>query len=71
MNRLEVNDRVDPYIAVYSPPTPSRTGTITHLRWRGLLSPVFVQSIIDAALYVFPPLFISCWSLIHDIEAPH
>lgn len=43
---------MDPYVAVYSPPSPSRTGTITHLRWRGLLSPAFVQLIVDSAMYV-------------------
>ncbi|KIM90388.1 hypothetical protein PILCRDRAFT_60188 [Piloderma croceum F 1598] len=48
--RLEVNDRVDPYVGVYSPPNPSRTGTITHLRWRGLLSPAFVQLIVNSAI---------------------
>jgi ribonuclease P/MRP protein subunit RPP40 len=54
MCRLEVNDRADPYVAVYSPPNPSRTGTISHLRWRGLLSPAFVQLIVDSAMYVPP-----------------
>lgn len=48
--RLDANDSVDPYVAVYSPPTPSRIGTLTHIRWTGLLSPVFVQNVIDAAL---------------------
>ncbi|KIY49938.1 hypothetical protein FISHEDRAFT_72168 [Fistulina hepatica ATCC 64428] len=44
--RLYLNDRVDPYIAVYEPP-PSRAGSILVLRWRGLLSPQFAQAIID------------------------
>ncbi|KAF8159424.1 ribonuclease P 40kDa subunit-domain-containing protein [Crassisporium funariophilum] len=44
--RLFANDRVDPYIGVYEPPTPSRTQNVTHLRWRGLLCPAFVQEVI-------------------------
>jgi len=48
--RLEITDRVDPYVAVYSPPSPSRTGTITHIRWKGLLSHTFVQSVINTAM---------------------
>ncbi|KDQ26575.1 hypothetical protein PLEOSDRAFT_1105479 [Pleurotus ostreatus PC15] len=48
--RLQANDRVDPYIAVYEPPSPSHTGNVTHLRWRGLLPPQFIQQIIDAIL---------------------
>jgi len=35
---------------VYECPTPSNVGDITHLRWRGLLGPEFVQSIIDTGL---------------------
>jgi len=46
-----VNDRVDPYVAVYFPPSPSQIGTVTHLHWRGLLSPGFLQSVIDSAMY--------------------
>ncbi|OCH91514.1 hypothetical protein OBBRIDRAFT_753113 [Obba rivulosa] len=45
--RLRVNDHPDPYLAVYTPPTPSRPREITHLRWSGLLHPSFVQTIID------------------------
>lgn len=48
--RLELNDSVDPFVAVYSLPGPSRVGTITHLRWRGFLCPAFVQSIIDFSM---------------------
>ncbi|KAF5361819.1 hypothetical protein D9756_002399 [Leucocoprinus leucothites] len=48
--RLQANDRVDPYVAIYEPPTASRVGNVTHLRWRGLLSPAFVQSVIDASV---------------------
>jgi hypothetical protein len=48
-HRLAGNDRVDPYVAVYELPTPSELGDITHLRWRGLLPPEFVQTIIDTA----------------------
>lgn len=42
-----MNDRVDPFIAVYEPPADSRVGDITHLRWTGLLPPKFIQSMID------------------------
>ncbi|TFK39770.1 ribonuclease P 40kDa subunit-domain-containing protein [Crucibulum laeve] len=48
--RLKANDRVDPFVALYEPPTPSRIGNATHLRWRGLLSPDFVQAILDTIL---------------------
>ncbi|GBE89563.1 hypothetical protein SCP_1602250 [Sparassis crispa] len=48
--RLKANDRVDPYVAVYTPPTPSRVGDITYMRWTGLLTPEFVQSVIDTSI---------------------
>lgn len=47
-SRLEVNDRPDPYIAVYTPPT--RMGSVTHIQWRGLVVSTVVQSIVDAAM---------------------
>ncbi|EGN96866.1 hypothetical protein SERLA73DRAFT_57918 [Serpula lacrymans var. lacrymans S7.3] len=43
--RLKANDRVDPYVAVYEPPAPSRIGSATHMSWTGLLHPVFVQTV--------------------------
>ncbi|KAF9240612.1 hypothetical protein BU15DRAFT_45598 [Melanogaster broomeanus] len=43
--RLKANDRVDPYVAVYEAPSPSRIGNTTHVRWRGLMDGGFVQSI--------------------------
>ncbi|KAH6915830.1 ribonuclease P 40kDa subunit-domain-containing protein [Coprinopsis sp. MPI-PUGE-AT-0042] len=45
--RISANDRTDAYVAVYEPPRPSAIAGITHLRWRGLLSPAFVQSIVQ------------------------
>ncbi|KAF7770458.1 hypothetical protein Agabi119p4_6432 [Agaricus bisporus var. burnettii] len=45
--RLFANDRVDPYVALYDPPTTSRVGNIVHLRWTGFLPPEFVQLMID------------------------
>ncbi|KAF8809507.1 hypothetical protein BYT27DRAFT_7222422 [Phlegmacium glaucopus] len=45
--RLYANDRVDPYVCVYESPTPSRIHNVTHLRWRGLLCPNFVQEVLD------------------------
>jgi len=48
--RLYVNDRVDPYVCVYEPPTPSRIQNVTHLRWRGLLCPNFVQEVLDTII---------------------
>ncbi|KAK0501522.1 ribonuclease P 40kDa subunit-domain-containing protein [Armillaria luteobubalina] len=50
--RLHVNDRVDPHVSLYESPSPSNIGNITHLRWRGLLGPDFVQSIIDIITFV-------------------
>ena len=59
--RLSANDRVDPFVALYDPPSPSWIGNVTHLCWRGLLSPSFVQRVLEAALwvtfFVFLPLF--------------
>ncbi|KAF9240609.1 ribonuclease P 40kDa subunit-domain-containing protein [Melanogaster broomeanus] len=48
--RLKANDRVDPYVAVYEAPSPSRIGNITHVRWRGLMDGGFVQSVIGTAI---------------------
>ncbi|KAF9006163.1 ribonuclease P 40kDa subunit-domain-containing protein [Cyathus striatus] len=45
--RLRANDRVDPFVAVYEAPTPSQIGNVTHLQWKGLLSPTFVKRVID------------------------
>lgn len=53
--RLSANDRVDPYVSVYDCPAPSYVGSVTRLRWTGFLGPDFIQSIIDAALYVAKP----------------
>ncbi|KAF9073206.1 ribonuclease P 40kDa subunit-domain-containing protein [Rhodocollybia butyracea] len=44
--RLKANDRVDPFVAVYDPPSPSRVGNVTHMRWSGFIGPSFVQSLI-------------------------
>ncbi|KZT07302.1 uncharacterized protein LAESUDRAFT_812290, partial [Laetiporus sulphureus 93-53] len=49
--RLRINDKVDPYLAVYIPPTSSRVGSVSHIRWTGLLSPAFVSRILSAATY--------------------
>ncbi|TDL26716.1 hypothetical protein BD410DRAFT_531915 [Rickenella mellea] len=46
--RLKANDSVDPYVGIYETPSPSRVGTLKHLRWRGLLPPAFAQMIIKA-----------------------
>ncbi|KAG6811887.1 hypothetical protein H0H92_005413 [Tricholoma furcatifolium] len=48
--RLRANDRVDPYVAVYEHPAPSYVGSMTHLRWTGLIGPGFLQSVVDTAL---------------------
>ena len=62
--RLRVNDRADPYVAVYDPPEPSVVGDVVHFQWHGLLNPDFVQSILDCAVCVsFPPTPLLCWSL--------
>lgn len=46
--RLQANDQINPFVAVYEPPSFSRVGDVTHMSWRGLLAPNFVQSIVDA-----------------------
>jgi len=48
--RLYANDRVDPYVCVYEPPTPSHIQDVIHLRWRGLLCPNFVQEVLDTII---------------------
>ena len=48
--RLYANDRVDAFIAVYHPPAQSYIGNVAHLQWRGLLSPIFVQKVLDVIL---------------------
>ncbi|KAJ3876178.1 ribonuclease P 40kDa subunit-domain-containing protein [Lentinula edodes] len=45
--RLKANDRVDPFVAVYQPPSPTRVGGVTHLRWSGFIGPSFVQSLVE------------------------
>ncbi|KDQ19502.1 hypothetical protein BOTBODRAFT_62862 [Botryobasidium botryosum FD-172 SS1] len=44
--RLQVNDRVDPYLALYSPPAGSAPGGVTHVRWTGVLSASFVRRVL-------------------------
>ncbi|EIN03823.1 hypothetical protein PUNSTDRAFT_77335 [Punctularia strigosozonata HHB-11173 SS5] len=50
--RLQVVDCVDPYVAVYEPPAPSRAGEIMHLRWRGFFPPDFVWSVLEHAVNI-------------------
>ncbi|KAI0272541.1 ribonuclease P 40kDa subunit-domain-containing protein [Gloeopeniophorella convolvens] len=52
--RLQANDRVDPYVAVYSAPAPSTVGDVVHVRWCGFLNPRFVQKILDTATTLLP-----------------
>ncbi|KAI0053861.1 hypothetical protein FA95DRAFT_7160 [Auriscalpium vulgare] len=47
--RLQANDRVDPYVAVYANPEPSFIGELTRIRWTGLLSPAFVRAVATCA----------------------
>ncbi|KAF8350668.1 ribonuclease P 40kDa subunit-domain-containing protein [Amanita rubescens] len=47
--RLKINDRVDPYVALYKPP-PSTPGCLTHIRWQGLICPAFVQLVINTTI---------------------
>lgn len=61
-NRLYANDRVDPYVAVYEPPSPSSIDDVTHLCWKGLMDSTFVRSVIDTAMYASPcPSFPPRW----------
>ncbi|KIK56341.1 hypothetical protein GYMLUDRAFT_87283 [Collybiopsis luxurians FD-317 M1] len=46
-SRLKANDRVDSFVAVYEPPSPSRVGNTTHLQWTGFIGPSFVHSLIE------------------------
>ncbi|KAJ7446798.1 ribonuclease P 40kDa subunit-domain-containing protein [Mycena latifolia] len=46
--RLQAHDRADAYVAVYDAPAPATIAPVAHLRWRGFLSPAFVQSVVDA-----------------------
>ncbi|KAG5654183.1 hypothetical protein H0H81_006565 [Sphagnurus paluster] len=48
--RLNANDRADPYVALYECPEPSHVGSLTHLRWKGFVGPTFLQSIINTVL---------------------
>lgn len=48
--RLQVQDAVNHYAAVYNPPINSSQGTIHHLQWTGFLSPSFVRSILEDIL---------------------
>lgn len=48
--RLYVNDRINPYVGVYEPPTSSCIHNVTHLRWRGLLCPNFIQEVLDTII---------------------
>ncbi|KJA23551.1 hypothetical protein HYPSUDRAFT_137715 [Hypholoma sublateritium FD-334 SS-4] len=45
--RLNANDRVDPYVALYEHPAPKHMQDVTHLRWRGLLPPSFIKESLD------------------------
>ncbi|KAH7867813.1 ribonuclease P 40kDa subunit-domain-containing protein [Lentinula edodes] len=45
--RLKANDRVDPFVAVYQPPSPTRVRSVTHLQWTGFIGPLFVQSLVE------------------------
>ena len=47
--RLKINDRVDPYVALYEPPS-SQPGNLTHIQWQGFISPAFVQIVIDTTM---------------------
>ncbi|KAJ6619896.1 hypothetical protein B0H10DRAFT_1128238 [Mycena sp. CBHHK59/15] len=60
--RLQANDRADAFVAVYEPPAPSVVGDVTHLRWRGFLGPVFVQSVVDVVLSAVSTQFVSITS---------
>ncbi|EPQ56271.1 hypothetical protein GLOTRDRAFT_128220 [Gloeophyllum trabeum ATCC 11539] len=55
-SRLAANDRVDPFVAIYSPPDPSYVGNVVHLQWTGFLSPEFIQSVINFLVEHRPPL---------------
>ncbi|OSD04826.1 hypothetical protein PYCCODRAFT_1407031 [Trametes coccinea BRFM310] len=59
--RLSVNDRCDPYIAVYDAPDGSRIGDVTTLRWHGYLTSNLIENIFNTITSpdIVPPSFIS------------
>ncbi|KAF9038529.1 hypothetical protein BJ165DRAFT_395325 [Panaeolus papilionaceus] len=61
--RLYANDSVDPYVALYEPPEPSSVGSLTHLRWTGLVSPKLVELIVRRVTEPSSPDFVSVTSL--------
>ncbi|KAH8110734.1 ribonuclease P 40kDa subunit-domain-containing protein, partial [Phellopilus nigrolimitatus] len=52
LSRLKANDRANPYVAVYEPPSPNKVGNISHFSWRGFLPPSFTRIIIETAVNV-------------------
>ncbi|KAK7677581.1 hypothetical protein QCA50_019392 [Cerrena zonata] len=48
--RLQNEDDVDPYLAVYDPPLSFRVGDLLHVRWTGLLHPTFINRALDLSL---------------------
>ncbi|KAJ8591838.1 hypothetical protein M405DRAFT_813745 [Rhizopogon salebrosus TDB-379] len=45
--RLNANDRIDPYLAVYEAPAPSHIGDVTRITWTGFLHPSFLRHIFN------------------------
>ncbi|KAI0091522.1 ribonuclease P 40kDa subunit-domain-containing protein, partial [Irpex rosettiformis] len=43
--RLGVNDKPDPYIAVYEPPDGSKAGDLVHIQWKGFISRSFLHTV--------------------------
>lgn len=48
--RLQNEDNVDPYLAVYDPPLSFHVGDLLHVRWTGLLHPTFINQVLDLTL---------------------
>ncbi|PCH36317.1 hypothetical protein WOLCODRAFT_28468 [Wolfiporia cocos MD-104 SS10] len=51
---LRAGDATDPSVAVYTPPAPASFASATHVRWTGLLHPLFVADV--AATLMCDPL---------------
>lgn len=67
MRRVSANDRCDPYIAVYTPPEPSRLGDITAIRWNGFIPSSFVQKVLESISYVSWTMLSSDSQVAHTI----
>ncbi|KAL5492634.1 hypothetical protein ACEPAI_4081 [Sanghuangporus weigelae] len=48
--RLQANDRPNPFVAQYEAPEPSTIGGVTHVQWSGFLPPSFVKQVLESVV---------------------